>query len=104
MTNKLSQKQIIFYILYKNYKEKGAPLPPHKFMGECYVDPAKEFCFVSYEASARLSEMNKENPGLLKITPIVGKSGAHYYGYSLEQNVISDPKIKEVYNLIKKNE
>lgn len=102
--NNLSQKQVIFYLLYKNYKDKNEPMPPHHFMGECFVEPVNKFYFVSYEASARLSEMNTENPDLLKITPITGKSGARYFGYSLEKNVIADPKLKEMYLKIKNYE
>ena len=98
---KLTQKQIIFCLLYENYKNNGAPMAPHNFMGEVYIKALGEHCFVSYEASARLSEINSENPCMLEIAKLTGKSGARYFGYRLQKNTLQDPKLIEVYKRLK---
>ena len=78
---KLTQKEIIFCMLYENYKNGNKPMAPHHFMGEVYIKPFDQHCFVSYEASARLSEINSTNPAMMKIDELVGPSGAKYHCY-----------------------
>lgn len=101
MRNRLSQKETIFYVLYKKYKDgKNEYLPVFEVMGETYCEELRKWGFVSYECSARLSEMFKENPGLIQRQSIRGKSGATYYGYRItpnssipRQTLIKDPAL-----------
>lgn len=95
MKSRLSQKETIFYVLYKKFKEgKGDYVPVFHVMGETYCEELKKWGFVSYECSARLSEMFKENPGLIQRHTIAGKSGARYFGYRINpspsQGLIKD--------------
>lgn len=106
---KVTQKQTIFYHLYKKFKEgKGEYIPVFQFMGEVYVEELKLWGFMSHECSPRTSELRNENPDLVEHTEIVGKSGAHYYGWRIKPGAtpadIKDPKIKEFFNAIKRNE
>ena len=79
---KISMKEAIFYRLYQHFKsDKRADfIPVFEFMGEVWCEELKLWGFVSFEVSARLSEIFSENPGLLERTSIYGKSGARYYG------------------------
>lgn len=82
MKARISQKEAIFYRLYKQFLEdKEKYIPVFGFMGEVWVEEVGKWGYVSYECSARLSEMYRENPGLILRSLITGKSGAHYYGY-----------------------
>lgn len=105
---KLTQTQIILglmikkFISAKNNAEKWELLAPHDFMGECYFPETNKHYFVSYEASARLSTLFKENPELLFREKIEGRSGAKYYGYRLNNIAVTigKPKLEEVVELI----
>lgn len=77
-------QEAVFYRLYQAYQAKEERyIPVHEFMGEIYVKELSKWGYVSYECSARLSEMHKANPGLLQRTYLTGKSGAHFYGYRI---------------------
>ncbi len=93
-----SQKETIFYILYKRFKEgKKDFLPVFGLMGEHYIEEVGKWGYVSYECSARCSEMRKENPGLIHREWMRGRSGAKYYGYRLNpeprRELIKDPAL-----------
>lgn len=107
MKNKLTQKEAIFYKLYKAHKlDPEHYIPVFKFMGEIYCGELNLWGFVSHECSARCSEMKKENPDLIEYTVITGKSGAKYYGYRLNQSptmsMIQDPKLLDFFKSLKK--
>lgn len=108
MRNRVSQKEGVFYILYKRFKEKNHEyLPVFQFMGETYVKEAGKWAYVSYECSARASQIMTENPGLLQRTKIIGKSRARYYGYRLNPepsiDMIKDPALLKFYTKISGN-
>lgn len=98
---RLTQQQAIFYQLYKNYKGENLPIAVHKLIGEVYSEELNAWGFVSYEVSARMSEMFKENPLLFVRELTLGKSGAEYYSYRLVENAKADyivnKKLKEFY-------
>lgn len=103
---KITQKEAIFYTLYKAFKETpGEYIPVFKFMGEVYCKELGLWGFVSHECSARSSEMRKENPGLIEITTITGKSGAKYYGYRFSADakaeLIKDESLLKFYKSLK---
>lgn len=102
MQNDLTQKQIIFCMLYENWRYDGNKyLAPHEFMGEKLLRTFNKYYFVSYEANSRLSEIHKANHKLLEKIEVIGKSGARYDAHRLRENVIEDPKLKEIYKHIK---
>lgn len=95
MKTKLTQQQAIFYQLY--YARKKDPLifvPVWKLIGEVYVKEYGRYKFVSYEVSARMSEMFKENPRLFERTKMTGISGAKYYGYRLRVGCTPEDIVK----------
>lgn len=89
MRKRLTQKESIFYALYKSFKgeESFRFIPVFEFMGEHYCQEVGKWGFVSHECSARASEMKKENPELIERKTIQGKSGARYYGYRINPYV-----------------
>lgn len=88
---KITQRQAIFYQLYQKRKEAPEEYTPiYKLIGEVYCKELDLYGFVSYEVSARTSELNSMNPGLLERQMIYGKSGSSYYGYRIAQNVTAD--------------
>lgn len=108
MKNRVSQKEAIFYRLYQQFKgeEQEKYIPVHEFMGEVWVEELGRWGYVSYECSARLSEMYRENSELIERKTITGKSGAHYYGYRFtlapgKAELIKDPALFAFYKLIK---
>ena len=100
-------KEAIFYKLYKNFRGETpqAYVPVFDFMGEVYCTEVNKWGFVSFEVSARLSELFSENPGRLQRQTITGKSGARYYGYRIAPDVtpelIKDIKLFDFYKLIR---
>jgi hypothetical protein len=103
---KVTQVQTMFYKLYEARKlDKEKYTPIFELIGEAYVKPIGVWGFVSYEVSARMSEMFKKNPKLLERKYIIGKSGAKYYAYRLSINVtpadIVDLDLKEFYDKCK---
>jgi len=108
MKNGISQKEAIFYQLYARFKSKNTDyLPVHALMGEVYCKELNRWGYVSYECSARASEMITENPGLLMRTRLTGKSGARYYGYRISPaaniELIKDPRLLTFYRKISGN-
>lgn len=93
---KPTMKQSIFYKLYKEYrqaiekKEDPRFVPVYELMGEIYMQELGRWGYVSYECSARASEIMKENPDLLQRQYITGKSGAKYYGYRFKPGVTAN--------------
>lgn len=108
MKHRVTQKEGVFYLLYKRFKEKNdAYLPVFELMGETYVAEANKWAYVSYECSARASEIMTENPGLLQRQKMRGKSGAKYYGYRLNPQprieLIRDQSLLAFYRRISGN-
>ena len=102
MTNRITQRQVIFYLLYKKFKEgKGEYIPVWQFIGEHYIEEFQKWVFLSYEISARSSELNSMNPGLIDRTRVTGKSGAKYFAYRLAPattiNDLWDEDLKQFY-------
>lgn len=100
-------KEAIFYRLYRHFKspERERYVPVFEFMGEVHCPEVKRWGFVSFEVSARLSEIFKENPGLIERKLIYGKSGNTYYGYRIGPNpdpaLFKDQKLYDFYQVIK---
>lgn len=103
--DRISQKEAIFYTLYTLFRAKDEKyLPVHQLMGEVFCKELNKWGYVSYECSARASEMMKENPGLFMRTHITGRSGARYYGYRISPNakpeLVKDEKLLAFYRKI----
>lgn len=106
MKNRITQREAIFYRLYRKFKEKdGEYLPVFGLMGEIYCEEVGKWGYVSYECSARASEMIKRNPELIQRQSIRGKSGATYYGYRINPNakpeMIKDEDLGAFYRRIR---
>jgi len=106
--NKITQAQIIFYQLYLAFKiDPKRFVPVWKLIGEVYIAELRIWKFVSYQASAQMSEMKSKNPNLFESTKVIGKTGAKYNAYRLNQNsspdLIKDPELKLFYEKIKRN-
>lgn len=94
--NKITQKEAIFYRLYLKFVQKdGEYLPVHALIGEIYCPEVGKWGYVSYECSARASEMVKQNPQLIQRTMLTGKSGAHYYGYRINPTALPEMIVDE---------
>ena len=102
MAKRLTQKEAIFFILYKNLKSDDPEkyIPVWQFMGEVYCEAVGKWGFVSHECSARASELKKDNPELIQRKHIVGRSGAKYYGYRINpwvtKEMINDQKLRDL--------
>lgn len=116
MRTRATQREAIFYRLYKNFKEAQRPsnlpmvypyLPVFALMGEIWIEETGKWGYVSYECSARASEMIKTNPKLVQRTKMRGKSGASYYGYRLNPqphvDMIMDSDLLMFYRKISRN-
>lgn len=89
--NKVTQRQAIFYRLYNEWlKDREFYTPVWQLIGEIYVAEKRQWAFVSYECSARMSEMFTTNPNLFQRKQIEGRSGAKYYAYK----IATDAKIE----------
>lgn len=96
---KITQHQAIFYQLYKlRQKDPEAYIPIWQLIGEIYIEELQTWAFVSYEVSARTSELWSDNPGLLDRKKVRGKTGAEYFAYRIHPLVsaesIKDPKLE----------
>ena len=113
MKTKITQKEAIFYQLYmqrvlaETDEEKYKYIQIWKLIGEVFCPEVHLWGFVSYEVSARASEMFKYNTGLLERKYMRGKTGARYYGYRISINakpsLIQDEKLLKFYQSIVKN-
>lgn len=94
---RLTQRESILLRLIQNRNapNKNEYIPVHEFMGEIYCEKLGKWGYVSYECSARLSEITRGNPGLIGRTTIVGRSGARYYGYRISPTATSANIIEE---------
>ena len=107
MRNKITQKQAIFYQLYKNKISKPDEfIPVWQLIGEVYADEIGLWGFISYEVSARMSELWNKNPLLFERKQVVGRTGAKYYAYRIRHvassSDINDKEILEFYQKIKR--
>lgn len=103
---KPTMRQTIFYRLFTNRRGNNDYIAVHEFMGEYFIEPLLSWGYVSYECSARLSEIYTKNPGLLDRQMLTGKSGAQYYGYRIHPDArgtqqIADEDLLKFYELIK---
>ena len=74
-------------------------------IGEFFCEEVGLWGFVSYEISARLSEMYNGNHNLLERKMLKGKTGASYYGYRISTTAkidnIGDVNLRKFYFRIK---
>lgn len=106
MLKKITQHQGIFYQLYKSRIENPERfIPIWQLIGEVEVPELGLWAFISYEVSARMSELYRENPRLFERKLVTGKTGAQYYAYRIAWEVmpgdIINPSIRDFYKLIK---
>ena len=106
MRNKLTQKELVFYKLYKSYKEnKEKFVAVWEFVGEIHIEELHRWELMSYTCVHRAFEIFDENPGLVERRWITGKSGSHYYQYRFAPNAsaekIMDTKLASFYRKIK---
>lgn len=108
MKKKLTMTEAAFYRLYTAHREAKkngtalALIPVHAFMGEVYCEEVGLWGYISYECSARLSEIYSDNPGLVYREMMTGKSGAEFYGYRIAEGTsieaIRDSKLRALYD------
>lgn len=107
--NKVTQREAIFYQLYdkRSAGDRETYVPIWQLIGEVFVKELGLWGFVSYEVSARMSELWSDNPKLFERKQVVGKTGAKYFAYRIALNVqqedIVDPELKKFYFKIKKS-
>jgi len=104
---RITQHQAIFYQLYRNRKDgENAFIPIWKLIGEVYVAELGQHAFVSYEVSARMSELWGANPGLFAREQTRGVSGAKYYQYRIHnqatKDTIADPDLRAFYDRLER--
>ncbi len=104
--NKITQKQLAFYILYKaRENDPEEYIPTWKFVGELQITELNLWEMASYKCPTRLSDLNQENPNMLERILIEGKSGAKYYSYRLRVGItpqdMIDPAIYSFYKHLK---
>jgi hypothetical protein len=102
MRKHLTQKETIFYQLYQaRKKDPDEYIAIWKLIGEVYCEELNKHGFMSYEVSARMSEMYQDNPGLLERKWLKGITGAKYYGYRIAHGAnasnIHDEKLLAFY-------
>jgi hypothetical protein len=107
MKKKITQRQAIFYQLYKNrLKNPDEFIPIWQLIGEVYAEEINLWGFVSYEVSARMSELWSDNLLLFERKQVVGRTGAKYYAYRIRHGAsssdINDKEILEFYQKIKR--
>ena len=84
MRTKLSMKQQAFAYMLDNLDEY---IPTYEFVGEKYVKCIDRWCFMSYKAPARLSDIYNETR-VLDRKHVTGKSNAKYYTYKINREKI----------------
>lgn len=106
---KISQKQAVFYKLYKEWlKDDERYVPAWEFVGEIKIEPFDSWFLMSYKCPTRLTDIYQENPDIIERDLIIGKSGAYYYGYRLKNpldvKLIKDHTLFSFFEKIHKNE
>lgn len=107
--NKITLKQMAFYLLYQNYKTTPENyVDVWKFVGELYIKELGKWVLMSYTCVHRAFEIFDENPGLVERQKVRGKSGARYFQYRIapmpSADKIKDPSLLAFYNKIKKSQ
>lgn len=88
---KLTQKQAIFYTLYKNWQSGvHAYIPVFEFMGEVHCTELDLWGFVSHECSPRTSELNQDNPDLLEYIERKARAGGTYRCWRIKPDITKD--------------
>lgn len=99
-------REAILYQLIQNYRScDHVYIPVFAFQGDVWSEELKLGGFVSHECSARLSEMNKTNHGLLDIKKRKAKySPTRYYCYRITpkftEDLLRDDDLKAFYKLL----
>ena len=106
---RVTQHQGIFYQLYKaRFENPEQYIPIWKLIGEIFIKEISQWVFISYEVSARMSELYRKNSNLFQRIEIEGKTGAKYFAYRININVVPedilDIDLKKFYKLIKSRE
>ena len=84
MSNKISQKQLAFYTLLKSHlKDKKDFVKTWECVGEIYIKELHKRKLASYKCPTRLTELFKENIGMLERTK-VERDGYFYYQYKIK--------------------
>ena len=101
-----TQKEMVFYKLYRAFKEDPQRLvAAWEFVGEMHVPELGIWVLMSYKTPANGISIYFENPGLIHREKITGKSGSLYYGYrfvpTVSANLIKDEKLKAFYEKIR---
>lgn len=109
MAKKLTQKELVFYKLYKErLKDAERFVNVWEFIGEIYIEELDTWGFMSYTCVHRAFEVYDENYGLVERKKVTGKSGSRFYAYRLSPSVsvsnIREPKLLKLYKTIKKYE
>ena len=102
---KITQKEMVFYKLYKAYKENQERyVAAWEFVGEIHIPELNEWVLMSYKTPANGVCIFFENPGLVERQKVTGKSGAQYYSYrfapGVNASLIKDEKLRAFYNRI----
>lgn len=106
MRNRITQKEAIFYQLYKNWQQSREQyIPVFKLMGDVHVPELGQWGFVSHEVAARCSDLRRENPELMQHIEIKGKApGVVYYGHRLNPaatpDMIKDESLRKFHKRI----
>lgn len=98
----LTQKAAVLTYLIENRSEDY--IPAHKFTGVKTFESLDNLEFLmSYECPHRLTDIFQDNPKLLERKKIEGRTGAKYFGYRINpdvidyREVIEDPNLKVFY-------
>lgn len=107
MKNKITQKQLAFYKLYKKFKDNHEEyLDTWEFGGEIHIIELGRWELMSYKCPARLSDIYNENPDFLERRIVTGKSGSKYFQYRITNisnpiEKLVDPILLEFYRKVK---
>lgn len=107
MRNRLTQKEMVFYKLYKSFKaDPEKYVNVWEFVGEIHIEELGRWELMSYTAVHRAYEIFDENPGLVQRQKVRGRSGARYYQYRIAPNpqpeLILDEVLQKFYRKIKR--
>lgn len=109
MKKDITQKQMVFYKLYKSFKEYPERwVAAWEFVGEIFIAEVNRWVLMSYKTPANGVAIYFENPGLIERQKITGKSGAKYYCYRFARGAkaehIIDADLQFFYRIIKRYE
>lgn len=102
--NKTNQRELLFYLLYKKFKEgKGEYTPLWRLMGEVLIPELNEWCFMSYEVSTTMSKLKADEPKLFESIDHKLKNGGTALAYRIRPDIkLSDIQTKEILDFYQK--